>query len=122
MPEDVFVHLGQCIKEARDKCGLTQQEFADQIGRGLRYLQDVEKGRRNPSFDVLESYIKRLGISANDLFYPDAPEQEKEVQHFMGKFLACTEDERQIILKTLDCMAEQFISRRYKAPDSHETE
>ena len=35
----------------------------------------------------------------------------------MGKFLACTEDERQIILKTLDCMAEQFISRRYKSSD-----
>lgn len=56
-------------------------------------------------------------ISANELFYPDASEQEKQVQHFMGKFLACTEDERQIILKTLDYMAEQFISRRYKSSD-----
>jgi len=35
----------------------------------------------------------------------------------MGKFLACTEDEWQIILKTLDYMAEQFISRRYKSSD-----
>lgn len=122
MPEDIFVHLGQCIKEARDKCELTQQEFADQTGRGLRYLQDVEKGRRNPSFDVLASYIKRLGISANNLFYPDASEQEKEIQYFIGKFLACTADERQIILKTLDCMAEQFISRRYKTSDSQDSE
>ena len=83
----------------------------------LRHLQDIEKGRKNPSYDVLASFIKRLGISANELFYPDASEQEKQVQHFMGKFLACTEDERQIILKTLDCMAEQFISRRYKSSD-----
>lgn len=89
----------------------------DQTGRGLRHLQDIEKGRKNPSYDVLASFIKRLGISANELFYPDASEQEKQVQHFMGKFLACTEDERQIILKTLDYMAEQFISRRYKSSD-----
>jgi len=29
MPEDIFLHLGQRIKEAREKCGLTQQELAD---------------------------------------------------------------------------------------------
>ena len=122
MPEDMFVYLGQRIKEARDECGLTQQELAEQTGRGLRHLQDIEKGRKNPSFDVLSSYIKRLGISANELFYPDAPAQEKEVQHFIGKFLACTEDERKILLKTLDCMAEQFISRRYNTPESKDSE
>ena len=103
MPEDVFVYLGQCLRDAREECGLTQQELADQTGRGLRHLQDIEKGRKNPSYDVLASFIKRLGISANELFYPDASEQEKQVQ--------------QIILKTLDCMAEQFISRRYKSSD-----
>lgn len=29
MPEDIFLHLGQRIKEAREECGLTQQELAD---------------------------------------------------------------------------------------------
>ena len=45
MPEDVFVYLGQCLRDAREECGLTQQELADQTGRGLRHLQDIEKGR-----------------------------------------------------------------------------
>ena len=44
MPEDVFVYLGQCLRDAREECGLTQQELADQTGRGLRHLQDIEKG------------------------------------------------------------------------------
>ena len=38
MPEDVFVYLGQCLRDAREECGLTQQELADQTGRGLRHL------------------------------------------------------------------------------------
>ena len=46
MPEDVFVYLGQCLRDAREECGLTQQELADQTGRGLRHLQDIEKGRK----------------------------------------------------------------------------
>lgn len=43
MPEDVFVYLGQCLRDAREECGLTQQELADQTGRGLRHLQDIER-------------------------------------------------------------------------------
>lgn len=120
MQEDMFVRMGQRIKKAREECGLTQQELAEQTGRGLRHLQDIEKGRKNPSFDMLASYINRLGIAPNELFYPDAPAVEKEVQHLMGKLLACTEDERAILLKTLDCMADQFISRRYEASNPQE--
>ena len=120
MQEDIFLHMGQRIKEAREECGLTQQELAEQTGRGLRHLQDIEKGRKNPSFDILASYINRLGIAPNELFYADVPAVEKEVQHLMGKLLACTEDERAILLKTLDCMADQFISRHYNTSDPQE--
>ena len=120
MQEDIFLHMGQRIKEAREECGLTQQELAEQTGRGLRHLQDIEKGRKNPSFDMLASYINRLGIAPNELFYTDVPAVEKEVQHLMGKLLACTDDERAILLKTLDCMADQFISRRYEASNPQE--
>ena len=121
MQEDMFLHMGNRIKEAREECGLTQQELAEQTGRGLRHLQDIEKGRKNPSFDVLASYIGRLGVAPNELFYSDVPAVEKEVQHFMGKFLACTEDERKILLKTLDCLAEQFISRHYKTSETQDS-
>lgn len=120
MQEDIFLRMGQRIREGREECGLTQQELAEQTGRGLRHLQDIEKGRKNPSFDMLASYISRLGIAPNELFYPDAPAVEKEVQHLMGKLLACTEDERAFLLKTLDCMADQFVSRRYKTPEPQE--
>ena len=121
MQEDMFLHMGNRIKEAREECGLTQQELAEQTGRGLRHLQDIEKDRKNSSFDVLASYIGRLGVAPNELFYSDVPAAEKEVQHFMGKFLACTEDERKILLKTLDCLAEQFISRHYKTSETQDS-
>ncbi len=93
---------------------MSQQKLAEQTGKGLRHLQDMEKGRINPSFDMMASYINRLGINPNNLFYPDADKAEQEVRHLIGKFLSCTEDERQIMLKTLDCMTEQFVSQRYQ--------
>lgn len=114
-------YLGNCIRNARNRCGLTQQELAEQTGKGYRHLQDIEKGRVNPSYEVLAALIKRLAISPNDLFYPDANAQEQDIQRFLGNFLACTDDERQIILNTLDCMAQQFILRRQSVTPPKDT-
>ena len=60
MPEDVFVYLGQCLRDAREECGLTQQELADQTGRGLRHLQDIEKGRKKQSLQFRHEFQWRL--------------------------------------------------------------
>lgn len=111
MPEDIFKYLGNCIRTARNECNLTQQELADQTGKGLRHIQNIEKGKINPSHEVLFALIKRLGISSDIQFNPDMTEQEKELKHLLGKFAACTEEERQFLLRTLDCMTEQFIGQ-----------
>ncbi len=79
--------------------------------------QNIEGGLANPSYEVLSDLIHRLGMSANILFFSNMEQVEQEVQHLLCKFAACTEDERQIILNTLDCLAGQFLSRRYTATE-----
>jgi len=37
----------RAIIEGRERCDLTQQQLAQQTGRGLRHIQNVEKGRVN---------------------------------------------------------------------------
>ena len=112
-PSKELQYLGDRIGAARTNSGLTQQQLADQCHRGLRHIQNIESGLANPSYEVLSDIIHRLGISADVLFFPDIEKQEKEVRHLLNKFAACTEDERQILLNTLDCLAEQFLKRRY---------
>ena len=113
MPSKELLYLGECIAAARMSSGLKQQELAEQCHRGLRHIQNIESGLANPSYEVLSDIIHRLGISADTLFFPDIKKQEEEMRHLLNKFAACTEDEQQILLKTLDCMAEQFLMRRY---------
>ena len=112
-PTKELLYLGERIETARKGSGLTQQELADQCHRGHRHIQNIEAGLANPSFEVLSDIIHRLGISADTLFFPDITEQEEEARHLFNKLAAGAEDERQIILKTLDCMVEQFLRRRY---------
>ena len=116
-PSKELLYLGERIETARTGRGLTQQELADQCHRGLRHIQNIESGLVIPSFEVLSDVIHRLGISADTLFFPDITEQEKETKHLLNKLAACSENEQQIILKTLDCMAEQFLRRRYGTPE-----
>lgn len=109
MQEVDFSYLGQCIKDARKRCGLTQQELADQSGVGLRHIQNIENGSVNPSYECLVYLIKRLGMSANLLFYPETALQDIELERFIGKYLSCNDLERKILLHTAECMAEEFI-------------
>ena len=113
-PTKELLYLVERITAARMASGLTQQELAEQCHRGLRHIQNIESGLANPSYEVLSDIIHRLGISADTLFFPDITKQEEEIRHLLSKFAACTEDERQIFLKTLDCMAEQFLMRHYE--------
>ena len=114
VPNPKLQYLGEQIKAARNENHLTQQALADQAGIGLRHYQNIEGGLINPSYKVLSAIIQRLALSADVLFYPDIAETEEETRHLLSKFAACTDDERQIILKTLDCMVEQFLMRRHE--------
>ena len=66
--------------------------------------------------------IYRLGLSADVLFYQDMPKVEQQTKQLLCKFAACTEDKRVFMLKTLDCMAEQMLSRHEKAAEDQTTE
>lgn len=50
MPEDSLKFLGRHIRAERVRCNLTQQELADQSGLAVKTVQDIEKGRKNPSY------------------------------------------------------------------------
>ena len=109
MPEDSLKFLGRHIRAERVRCNLTQQELADQSGLAVKTIQDIEKGRKNPSYETLSRLIERLGISANVLFQVSNPIAEEELQRFMGKFQSCNRDNQKILLNTLDFLKEQLL-------------
>lgn len=110
MPENKLIYLGNRIRNARKDCGLTQQELADQTGLAVKTIQDIEKGRKNTTYETLALIIERLGISANILFPSKTSAEDEEIQRFIGKFQTCTPESRKVLLNTLDCLAEQLLT------------
>ena len=60
----VLKRLGRNMRKARWLKGWTQQEAASATGINYRYLQELERGIRNPSlrmlFDLAQSYEIRV--------------------------------------------------------------
>ncbi|MCI6042383.1 helix-turn-helix domain-containing protein [bacterium] len=121
MPKNNLMYLGSRIRTKRKERGLTQQVLADQCGLAVKTIQDIEKGRKNPSYETLSLLIDRLGISPDSLFPANAAPEDELTQHVMGKLRLCNEENQRILLRTMDFLAEELlISQPKTEPDGSE--
>lgn len=101
--------LGNRIFAARKLCDLTQQELAEQTQLSVKTIHDIERGRKNPSYETLVRLIARLGVPPNTLFPVGTEIRHKELQHFIWKFQCCCQEDQKILLNTLNFLAEQLL-------------
>ncbi len=60
--------LGMRIRFLRKEKKMSQEDLALEANINKNYLSDLENGRRNPSFEILEKLAVALGISLSELF------------------------------------------------------
>lgn len=62
------MEIGDLIKNARKKAGLTQQELADKMGVSYVNVSQWETGRRIPKFETRKKIADLLGVPLSSLF------------------------------------------------------
>jgi len=61
--------FGKKIIELRHQKGFTSQiALANKAGMDRTYVGGIERGERNPTFEILEKLAKALGVSLEELF------------------------------------------------------
>ena len=68
--------LGDIIKNARQKNGLTIEELVEKADITVRYLYRIENQDVKPSYELLYFLIRELGIDPDTIFYPDKSIQD----------------------------------------------
>ncbi len=58
----VRTELGDKLKKAREKVGLTQQQVADKSGMHVNYYARIERGEINTSYDKLSNLKQILKV------------------------------------------------------------
>lgn len=62
------VRFGRAVRTLREQAEYSQESFADAIGVHRTYMGTLERGKGNPSLDVIAKIARGLGISLADLF------------------------------------------------------
>lgn len=52
------------VKENRKKLGLSQKEFAMRAGLGLRFVRDLEQGKKSLRLDKVNQALAMFGMEA----------------------------------------------------------
>ena len=66
--EQDLVQFSKRLVAMREATGLSQQQLADNADIDKKTLQRIETCKMNPSFDVLVSISKGLGMELKDMF------------------------------------------------------
>ena len=69
-------YIGFTVRRLRADREFTLQALADESGVSKSYLGDIEKGRKNPTTDVIEAIADALGVPARELLYHAALDEE----------------------------------------------
>jgi transcriptional regulator with XRE-family HTH domain len=74
---NTYEHIGQQLKEARDRCGLTQEQAAKYLGVVREALSYYENGRREIDLVTLKKLADLYGYSI-EYFLSESPIQTKD--------------------------------------------
>lgn len=58
---------GRALREERARAGRTLADVAEQAGISVQYLSEVERGRKEPSSEVLSAVAGALGLRLAEL-------------------------------------------------------
>lgn len=61
------INFGSRLKQCRKLAGLTQEALAEQAGVCAKYIGELERGRKNPSLEILHRLASALNIELSEL-------------------------------------------------------
>ena len=69
MPKDNLTILGERLRAARNKANLTQEQLSDRSHVSIKHIAGIEKGQKNPSFEIYQALTDVLDIYFDNLVH-----------------------------------------------------
>ena len=81
--EQANIRLGQQIRDLRKSKGMTISYLAEQIGKSVGYLSQVERGVSTLPIPVLQAISDLLGVQITWFFHTEHPQKDDEIEHIV---------------------------------------
>ena len=90
--------LGDAVKRARGKLGLTQNEVADMADVDVRTVLNIENYKGNPKMEVLYPLVRALKIDAREIFNPEIRRETPALRQLRVMIEECSDEEAAAII------------------------
>ena len=90
--------LGDIVKRARGKSGLTQSEVTDAANIDVRTVLNIENYKGNPKMEVLYPLVRVLKIDAREIFNPEMQRESPALRQLRLLVEDCNEEEAAAII------------------------
>lgn len=82
--KELNIQIGARVKRARERSGMTQEQFAELIGKTPQFVSDLERGVSGISIETLRTICETLCISSDSILF--ASRSENDVAELVAKF------------------------------------
>ena len=96
--------LGDAVKRARGKLGLTQNEVAEAADVDVRTVLNIENYKGNPKMEVLFPLIRALKIDAREIFNPEMQRKSPAITQIRLLIEECSEEEAAALIPVFKSM------------------
>lgn len=98
--------FGLRIKHLRESKGWTQEYLAERMDISTNYLSSIERGKENPTFDMLINLSNALEVEMWELFDFGHEVSLRELREMMKRFTKELDEEKlRLAVKVLRAMA-----------------
>ncbi|MDE7245448.1 MAG: helix-turn-helix domain-containing protein [Oscillospiraceae bacterium] len=106
--DENLVRLGTHVRQIRKGRRLSQQKLADMSGLAVRTISKIERGKMNPSYEVLSTLVTVLGISFDSLFTFSNDQADIDIQEIASLYRTCPEKGRHMVLAAVRVMVNEM--------------
>lgn len=82
--KELNIQIGDRIRRAREKSGMTQEQFAELINKTPQFISDLERGVTGISIETLRTICDKLYITSDSILFADR--HENDVSDLAAKF------------------------------------
>ena len=77
--KEINIQIGNVIREARERAGLTQEQFGELVSLGTKNVSDVERGVAGITVSTLKRICEKLSISSDSILFANTEKNDVQV-------------------------------------------
>ena len=98
--KEINIYVGNAIRTARERSGLTQEQFGEIVSLGTKNVSDIERGVAGITISTLKRICEKLSISSDLIIFGD--QNKNDVTYLTERLERLTPEQFSAVKEFLD--------------------